>query len=568
MKEINKLIIISIILILAGILLGTLSINFVYSIITGKISNNYNEFNFYSAHLDINGAIINEKLYFNPDEDYHTLFRDFETNIYSKDNFDKDTISILNVSCKTGKSYFKTEDYCYSEPDFSKKNICFDYTENNEYGCTFGNDFGFFPDNTYIIESTYRLNPKTIFNIKNKNYIKFIPYAKNRHVDLNKDSTLFIKGEHISISNYNSKDYVIIYIPYEGNTSNLEIIIQDDFEFDELSKKRIFIAILISLIVFLLHLIPFILLIYFWKKYGKENYETDIPDQLSDYPVKRKPWEVAAFFNHPFGDINNNFFSTMIFDFYRRKIIDIKIIDKILKDKFLVKLNNEPSNLDQIEKKFYKILKKLKESDKSISSDNYFDINSPSRSYSEKKEISDLFDELKDLIKKESKKYINKKGSDGFFGWMVLLTIFSFVTFLIPLLILSIFSIILVALFSYKNPFLIRYNEDYYIEYKKWQSFKKWLSYSLTIKKSSHKGVILWEEYLVYGSALGVAKQVLKELNNQGIIDIKTMKTFSNMNTSITNFAVSSRASHSSHSSGGFSGSGSGGMGGGGGGGR
>jgi len=37
------------------------------------------------------------------------------------------------------------------------------------------------------------------------------------------------------------------------------------------------------------------------------------------------------------------------------------------------------------------------------------------------------------------------------------------------------------------------------------------------MKEHGHRGVVLWEKYLIYATALGVAKRVLEELEKRRI---------------------------------------------------
>jgi uncharacterized membrane protein len=74
--------------------------------------------------------------------------------------------------------------------------------------------------------------------------------------------------------------------------------------------------------------------------------------------------------------------------------------------------------------------------------------------------------------------------------------------------------------------------------------------------------VKLWDEYLVYSTALGVSKKVIEELKTKKIISERQYDAYSGINIASISFASSSGTS------GGHSGAGGGGVGGGGGGGR
>ena len=170
-------------------------------------------------------------------------------------------------------------------------------------------------------------------------------------------------------------------------------------------------------------------------------------------------------------------------------------------------------------------------------------------------------EKIKDLIKEESKQYIDNKGVTILLATtsiLMMLSIFAKAAIFVFLIAIVLFIIIYI-----KSSILIRFKESYYVEYQQWQAFRKFLSNSYSIKNMPHKAVVLWEQYLVYGCALGVAKQVLKELKQANII---TTEDYNLYNTSINKTSISfATASGSRGGSGGFGGVSAGGIGGGGG---
>jgi hypothetical protein len=99
------------------------------------------EFNFRESELNISGTSISETLVFSPDKEYHTLFRNFVDPLVTNER-EINSIIAKEVSCSNGRAYVKTNSGCFSE-DLTPIN-CPEYTENNEYGCSFGNHYGFF----------------------------------------------------------------------------------------------------------------------------------------------------------------------------------------------------------------------------------------------------------------------------------------------------------------------------------------------------------------------------------------------------------------------------------------
>jgi hypothetical protein len=141
------------------------------------------DFNFYKAEITANGNVITEKLYFSPNQAYHTLYRNFVSPATTISTNEKNYIQVNNVLCQEGQAYFRQNGFnCDIFLNSVKENQpCLAYTEDNEYGCTFGNTPGFKTNNEYWIESTYELKPENLFSINGKNYIKFIAYSKNKH---------------------------------------------------------------------------------------------------------------------------------------------------------------------------------------------------------------------------------------------------------------------------------------------------------------------------------------------------------------------------------------------------
>lgn len=577
MKERNLALLITIILLLAGLILGIISIS--SEQILNSIPPSYNEFNFYKSKLDINGMNIKETLNFYTDKQYHTLFRTFQSPITTKDYSNiKNSFSINSVDCLSGSPYFRIKNICYQEPDFTNPVSCPAYTENNEYGCTFGDYYGFSEAKDYQIFSEFVFNPENLFKINEKYYAKFIAYGVNNHHSLTIEDNFNINGNAVFKNEYPSNEYVIIYLPYNGDISKYSIIEKPDFEYgsDKTSNLTpasvIFFNYLKTIFMFIL---PGILLFCSWLFFGKELKEEDTPDQLSQNPSYRKPWEVAAFFNPPFGKIDKNFFSAMLLDFSRRKIIDIQLLkNKTLftnKEEIYIRINNyntKTIELDNIEKEFMHMLVQIKrDSPEKYKKGEYFNLKRASKSFSVSSDLRFAASALKEDVKDEGKKYMNKGGLI-FYSISLFLLLFLGNIFVQSILFVFFNIIILVLVFGAfisKTSLLIKYKGNFYKEYKEWQSFKKWLKDSPAMKESSSKAVILWEKYLVYATALGVSEKILKELKQEGLIDDRKYNYYSGVYITSSSFATSSTGSSGG---GGFGGAGVGGGGGGGGGGR
>jgi uncharacterized membrane protein len=107
-----------------------------------------------------------------------------------------------------------------------------------------------------------------------------------------------------------------------------------------------------------------------------------------------------------------------------------------------------------------------------------------------------------------------------------------------------------------------RFSKEGRIKNLQWTNFKKYITDFSLIKEHPPQHVILWEEYMVYATAFGVAKEAAKALKTAMPEQLSGNQNFVVYST----FATSSFSTSLGHSSGG-SGGGGGGFGGGGGGG-
>jgi uncharacterized membrane protein len=517
---------------------------------------NSSGFNFYKSELTINGSQIQEKLSYLTDKEYHTLYRNFQSYIADSGANVANSISIKEVSCSEGTSYFRTISRCYN--NLGVATTCMAYTEKNEYGCSFGNVYGFSKGRDYWITAEYEIKPENLIKINNNYYIKFISYNENAHKTLITGKNLIISGDTTTNKKYFPDQQVIIYIPYKGEITGFNIISQEGFEFDNKTFKHLF-------ILFILFL-PGIVFFSAWYFFGRENSEGDVPERLSMYPNKRKASEVAVFFNLPFGSNNSHLFPTLLTDFYNRKIIDIKAKDKEL----YVKINKyDADSLNKIEKDFIHILNFFDKNSKKEGE--YFLLNYSKMDWKDKNELGKIYSSFSSSLNKQKKEFLSEKGA----VYWIIVIIFPIVISMSLSAMIAFGFIILAGLSifisSFVSTLLIQFKKDYYLEYRQWQSFKKFLKSSPSMKLHGHKGTIVWGEFLVYATALGVADKVLKEMKNQKIIT----------ETQYNNYAViSSPTILSSHTGGfggggasgggggGFGGAGGGGVGGGGGGGR
>lgn len=517
------------------------------------------EFTFHSSKIELKNNTISEELIFSPDKEYHTLYRNFIDTISEKGGDGR--IEIYSVFCQSGEDYFRLDSGKVYDGDQSIKAFI-PYTEKNEYGCSFGVETGFKTKNDYSIGAEYLLKPEYTFLIQGEKYIKFVAYSKYRHPNLVRGDNFILSEGIISKQKYSPSEDVIIYIPTQETSQ--PGIIQSGFVY---AKSRIN-PITISILIFF----PIILFSLIWFYFGKENKTKEIPKELSFYPKERKAWQVAAYFCPPFLGMNKRFLSALMMDLERRKIIDIKTKErKILGSELFIKINKISSHekIDEIEKRFLETIQFLYSGAKENERDGeYLNFSKIQKNYLFVSVLEEMYKDIKKRINKIGSKYIDTRGNGYIIGLGTLMFFIFFYIFQSEqvlkngLMIAHMGLILLIYIIvSMKTTLFTKYKDKYYQEYLEWQGFKKYMEGNEMIKRYPKKSVIIWGHILVYSSALGIAKKVLKELRDAKIISDTQYETYSGIY-----IAASSYTSNSSSSNGG--GVGGGGIGGGGGGGR
>ena len=511
-------------------------------------------FTFSKSEISLNNGVITEKLLFESKESYRTIYRNFFSPVFLS-NPGSEAIIVNSVECSSGDDYIYTIiNGCFTG-DLSPVE-CYPNTELNEVGCTYGTVGGFKKDQEYTLKTSYSFFTPAIIEINGDYYRKLVLYSAERHPTLKYKENFIvdISGVIVQDTYYPFED-VVIYLPYNNEIYGGEIIYQS-VPFQPY-LKNFWILFLLGISIF-----PALSFFVVWWICGKERFNVSLPDQMSSFPnTKRRGWEVAAFFNPPFGSTDKKFFAATLLDLYQRKIIQIKTKDR----KAWIKLpKSNFRDADIVEKRLIKILKDL---------DSF--VTEPNRD-------TEGFTELKKLLS-----YANKKRSDirslqkyvkaksrGYVDYKVEKTM-TYIWLVVYILVLIgqakksfIFVTGLVALFGIyvilinKTAVLIRFKKDFYKEYRHWQAFKKWLSKSFSMKDSESEAVVLWGKYLVYATALGVSGKIIRKLRQLNVISNTDYIIFNSITVSSSTFVGIGGVSGGAGSVGG------GGAGGGGGGGR
>jgi uncharacterized membrane protein len=337
------------------------------------------------------------------------------------------------------------------------------------------------------------------------------------------------------------------------------------------------------LIYFILLFVPFFSLLFIWKKYSKEYSRKQInfyEEYFRELPYKDQDPLLANYFLNE--NFSSNWFSSAIMYLTWKEVYSL---DKEDNNYFLQRTNKEivlPNYIQKIDLFLQKYFKKNKFNVKDIKNmlngfvsfdQNIFEKMKTSSSF--KKDFLQLNKEIKkegDSFFK-NKKYYDTSGKKiaGIFG-----IIFFPLALILCLLVLKklqfLFLVFILVLVSY----LVLINSKYFGKFTKegkiinlrWLAFKKYITDFSDIKNHPPKHVVLWEEYLVYATAFGIAKKVSKNMkivvpkdnyNNSRLAIYSSFvvsSSFSSLN------SISSSASNSGSGGGFGGGSGGGGAGG------
>lgn len=352
----------------------------------------------------------------------------------------------------------------------------------------------------------------------------------------------------------------------------------------EIAKKSFWGAIIITVIALLA---PIIIYIRARKKASKPvfngKYYRELPEDYGPAIMNKLLNPVMG------GSASSKDMLATLLDLVRKKYVEIEPIingkNKQPKDYLLKLVNTDLSELNESEKHFVDnlifvgtteiTLKELsKKNSKSVTAQN-----EANKAYLKWQEIVKKIAEEKDLLKADNIKI-------GMFKYIL--------CFLLPIgvatyggtygyddiigigilgIIVSIFELIIIMLSHYD----LNIRTEKGIEHNAmWKAFKKFLLDFSKLDEHDYKSIAIWEHYLVYATALGVSKQVIKELKiifptefEQDTNMFSTYTTigilansnsFGSFESSFTSAAGTafSHASSSSGSGGGFSGGGGG----------
>ncbi|WP_292459963.1 DUF2207 domain-containing protein [Methanothermococcus sp.] len=288
---------------------------------------------------------------------------------------------------------------------------------------------------------------------------------------------------------------------------------------------------LFSVMVVIFPLIAYI----FYNKYGVEK-KYIVPKYLSYVPNKnRKPWVVNLIFNGKLGKFEKEGFYATLLDLHDKKYIKI-LSGESNNDISIEILNRDLSNLDNYEKKVMTFLIRY-------SKNNIFKPSTIEAIALKYKHDMDevgaqrLWNEVNSIMSSPTssyriKEYMDNTGNIIIWALLACSVIVALISFglssgdysiLYPdtsnIFHLSLIWVMqcIVLIIAPKTLFG-KWKKDYYKEKLEWESFKKFLSDIAMIKKYAPQDIVMWKEWLIYGTALGVGRNVEKALKS---LDVK-----------------------------------------------
>ena len=269
-------------------------------------------------------------------------------------------------------------------------------------------------------------------------------------------------------------------------------------------------------------------LIYLYIKYGREpkvNYEGIYEREL---PTDDPPAVVNALIDNreDIGKPNMKGFEATIMDLIDRKVFRIHIEEsEHTKDLILELDDNKFSELTTDEKKAFNLMKTFSEGNIL----NVSQLSSKLNNEANGKLFVEKLDEWKESVYNTHigddrlKKYFNDTGT-------TLSNVFTFAGLAIAaiLFLISVFSdhpaafismiaaiflgIVSLAIIFIPEDIFGQWTEKGRLYYLKWKNFKKFLSDNSLIKEHPPESIVIWNKYLVYGTALGVADEVYESM--------------------------------------------------------
>jgi len=292
---------------------------------------------------------------------------------------------------------------------------------------------------------------------------------------------------------------------------------------------------ILSLIILIICVFPIV--IYF--KYGREPkilykgiYEREIPTHDS-------PAIANALYEGNVGSVDKNAFKASILSLVNKKYLRMENFENSNNSsdenpknptiKFKSINTSDLLDLSSSERSAFRTLRTFANRSDELDLEVF---NNDMQDYTSAKKFKDYYDSWEKGVENEAKnnieKFFDSKGYDyamalGFGGlilsgiiifaswlnWLPFTYVSSFNLLYLPIILLIIVSIVSIAL---PNHIFGRWTVEGRENKKKWSNFRKYLKDFSLIKEHPPSSVEIWNQYLVYGTALGIAKTVQKNM--------------------------------------------------------
>lgn len=360
-----------------------------------------------------------------------------------------------------------------------------------------------------------------------------------------------------------------------------------------------FFAALINYLLFLIPIIPIIIFVYIYYKQGIEPKVEYSNKYEREPPSKDSPSIVNAILNSDRGAIPNiDAFIATIFDLVTRGYVSVSQVTysegkKQVDDVMFKLINTDTKGLNDYESDVISFLKEHAEFQKSENRIYWKKLDKKLKNVDYGLKFNTFFREWSDKVanKVNEKDYFVSKGRDSFIKFGVAYLFFSFLSlfgalyftdslngqgfYIAPLNLFAslILNFIVTIILLMIPPIVLgRRTREGTFYYLKWMSFKRFLKDFSLLKEHAPESVKIWEHFMVYAIALGVAEYVIKVMKLFVPEESKSGFTvfysypymFDTFHSSFYNSSVTSRKSSSGGSGGSYGGSfGGGGYGGG-----
>ena len=266
-------------------------------------------------------------------------------------------------------------------------------------------------------------------------------------------------------------------------------------------------------------------LIFVYLKYGREPkvdyhgiYERELPSDDS-------PAVVNAILNRSsIGEPNMKGFEAAIMDLIDRKVFKIHIEEAEHTDDLVLEFDDSKyEELSITDKKAYDLLKTFSDGNMLNVSRLSSKLNNEYNGKLFKEKLDDWKESVKNQHIGQISEYFNDTGTSISYGYtfgglaiaviLFIISLFSKHPASWTLTIASIFlGVIALAISFIPEDIFGKWTPEGRVYYLKWMTFKQFLTDNSLIKEHPPESIVVWNKYLVYGTALGVADEVYKSM--------------------------------------------------------